>query len=169
MLYATYINTKENVIADRLCRTKVDFSDFMLSKYFSKICRQFMSLSIDLFASYQTKQCEKYVSWKPDPYSAAIDAFTIVWPNNFYAFPPFNLAGRTINKIISDRVKGIVVAPNWSTQLWFPMFQKLSVSNMLIIGPNKKLLYNPYSRSFHQINPSLQLMIGVLSGKQWQD
>ncbi|OXA40057.1 hypothetical protein Fcan01_25143 [Folsomia candida] len=68
---ASYINTKQNVIADRLSRTKLDYSDFMLTKnYFENICKAFGQPNIDLFATYQTKQCEVYYSWKPDPFSA---------------------------------------------------------------------------------------------------
>lgn len=167
---ASYINTKQNVIADRLSRTKLDYSDFMLTKnYFENICKAFGQPNIDLFATYQTKQCEVYYSWKPDPFSAGVDAFTFKWGEKFYPFPPFNLVGKVLNKIISDRTKGIVVVPFWSTQPWFPLFQKLVVSNILYSGPNKKLLYDPYSRQFHQITNNLKLMVAILSGSHYQD
>ena len=31
----------------------------------------------DLLASYLNRQMDKYVSWQPDPYSFAVDAFSI--------------------------------------------------------------------------------------------
>ena len=143
-----------SVVADRLSRTHMDVSDFMLTKYyFDQICKKFGTPVVDLFATYQTKQCKKFNSWKPDQLG-------------FYAFPPFNLVGKVISKIIIEKSKGIVVASHWSTQPWFSLFQKLAVSEILIFGPNKRLLFNHYSREYHQINPSLQLMVAILSGNQ---
>lgn len=142
MLNATYINTKENIVADRLSREKMDYSDFMLTRsYFEVICQKLGSPDIDLFATCHTKQCNNYFSWKPDPFCAGVDAFTFPWGTRFYAFPPFNLITRTLNKIMQDKAVGIVVVPHWSTQPWFPLFQKLAVSQILFFGPNKKLLF----------------------------
>lgn len=170
IIQSTYVNTKENVVADKLSRTKVDNSDFMLSpSYFSVICRKFGIPEIDLFATYQTKQCDRYFSWKADPMSEGIDAFTQNWDCKFYAFPPLNLIGKTLNKILNDKVEGIIVAPYWTTQSWYPLFQKLAITKILFFGPNNKLLLNPYSREYHQINKSLKLMVAILSGKHCQD
>jgi len=62
-LHATYINTKDNVVSDRLSRMKEDFSDLMLTKkYFDGICKKFLHPNLDLFATYHTKQCKKHFS-----------------------------------------------------------------------------------------------------------
>lgn len=163
---ATWINTKENYIADSLSRAEKDSSDFMLgSNYFLTLSKKFGSPNIDLFATYQSKQCEKFYSWKPDPFSVGVDAFTYIWQDNFYAFPPLNMVGRVINKITHDKCQRIVVAPYWPTQAWFPLFTKLLISEIVIFRPNKNLLFDPYSSQPHQVNTKLKLMAGVLSGK----
>ncbi|OXA46451.1 hypothetical protein Fcan01_18846 [Folsomia candida] len=107
---ANYINTKDNYVADKLSRKQNDSSDFMLSTfYFDRICREFGVPEIDLFASHGTTQCKRFYSYKPDPTSEGIDAFSFTWVEHFYAFPPFNLVNRVINKIIEDKSEGIVV------------------------------------------------------------
>jgi len=147
MLHASYINTKENVVADRLSKAAIDYSDFSLgSQYFQEICHNYGTPKVDYFATCHTKQCERYYSYKPDPGSEGVDAFTFRWENEFYAFPPFNLVGKVLQKLVSDEVSGIVVAPCWATQAWFPIYQKLAVSEILILGPNENLLFDPYSR-----------------------
>ncbi|CAL8111529.1 unnamed protein product [Orchesella dallaii] len=107
-IFATYINTRENVIADSLSRSKLDETDFMLGQeYFTKICVEFGVPKVDLFASYRTYQVEKYVSFHPDPLSEAVDAFTIAWEDMFYAFPPFNMIGRVLRKIENDNIPSV--------------------------------------------------------------
>ncbi|XP_035712588.1 uncharacterized protein LOC110855835 isoform X1 [Folsomia candida] len=166
IITATWINTKENYTADKLSRAEKDASDFMLgTNYFTKLTKKFGCPNMDLFASYQTKQCNEFYSWKPDPFSIGVDAFTYEWEDGFYAFPPFNMIGRVINKIIQDKCEGIVVAPMWPTQAWFPLYQKIAKSNIIELGPNKNLLFDPYSRKPHQINSKLKLMAAVLSGR----
>jgi ribonuclease HI len=168
ILRASYINTKANFVADRLSRSQKDSSDFMLSKsYFERIIKVFGSANFDLFASYQTKQCQNYYSWKPDPYSLGVDAFLFKWESGFYCFPPFNLITRVLNKIKDDKCEGVVVVPEWSTQPWFPLYKQLTVSDILILGPNKNLLFDPLSRDSLQINRKLKLMVAKLSGKHY--
>ncbi|OXA56621.1 Polyprotein P3 [Folsomia candida] len=164
---ANYINTKDNYVADKLSRKQNDSSDFMLSTfYFDRICREFGVPEIDLLVSHGTTQCKRFYSYKPDPTSEGIDAFSFTWVEHFYAFPPFNLVNRVINKIIEDKSEGIVVVPEWKSQPWFPLFNRLAVTPVLKLGPNKNLLFNPSYRELHPLNPKLSLMAAILSGKQ---
>lgn len=162
-LFATYINTKINLIADALSREDKDSSDFMLNKkYFNRICREFYNPQIDLFATRLTAQCNDYVSWLPDPSSIAVDAFTIRWTKSFYAFPPFCLLPRVINKILEDNAEGIVVAPLWMAQPWYPLFLNLCKSKILTFH-SKNLLWCPYENRTHNLSSRLTLMAAVLS------
>lgn len=68
---------------------------------------------MDLFASNINNKCDEYVSWRKDPGSVAVDAFTLNWRNfNFYAFPPLCLILKVIEKIIQDKAEGIVIVPD---------------------------------------------------------
>ena len=68
---------------------------------------------IDLFASKLNCEIPKFVSYRPDPsHQSAVNAFTLYWRNlDFYAFPPFAIIPRIIQKIIKDRATGILVVP----------------------------------------------------------
>ncbi|CAL8074233.1 unnamed protein product [Orchesella dallaii] len=163
-LFASYISTNDNVIADMCSRVQVDSSEFKLSEYYFKnICSRFFVPKIDLFASIATRQCSKYYSWYPDPESSGVDAFTFKWDDSIYAFPPFNLVGRTLRKIMSDNANGLVVVPFWQSQPWFPLFQYLCTGNYVLFGPSKKLLFSPYTNRAHPLWRTLQVAVGVVS------
>ena len=67
---------------------------------------------IDLFASRHNAKIETYVSWRPQPMAKFADAFSIEWSQFFfYAFPPFCLVSRCVQKIIHDQALGILVIP----------------------------------------------------------
>lgn len=170
-IFASYISSKENAIADFQSRVldENNNTEWTLSTVaFDKILSSFFEPSIDLFASYSNAKCKCFVSWKADPSSWKVDAFTICWRNHkFYAFPPFNLVGKAIAKIISDKAEGILVCPFWSHQSWFPVFNKLLISKLLVFDPVPDLLLN-HSRQ-HPLAKSLRLMAGVLSGRRIDD
>lgn len=123
-LFASYIPSKENSEADKLSRiTNIDTEWELSQNVYRSVARKFGCPSIDLFASRLNSKCKLYVSWHTDPEAYAIDAFTLSWENlRFYAFPPFALILRVLQKIRVDKATGIVVAPYWPTQPWYPIF-----------------------------------------------
>lgn len=50
---------------------------------------------------------ENCISWGPDPYSIGLDVLQQKWSNHLgnivYAFPPFSLIPRVLNKVIQDQ------------------------------------------------------------------
>ncbi|KAJ8937225.1 hypothetical protein NQ314_011980 [Rhamnusium bicolor] len=88
---ASYINTKQNIQADRESRNLSIETEYELSdSAFHEICYRFGTPSIDLFATLLNAKYRRYISWKPDPSALTIDAFTLPWKGEFfYAFPPF--------------------------------------------------------------------------------
>ncbi|OXA40675.1 putative enzymatic polyprotein [Folsomia candida] len=131
---ASYIRSKDNVIADYYSRvTQTDTEWSLSSQIFDKIVIQIGSPSIDLFATVQNAKCQNYVSWKPDPFASNIDAFTFCWTNlKFYAFPPFSMILRVLRKIKTDQATGLVVVPNWECQPWFPLFKSMLFSSPFV-------------------------------------
>lgn len=116
-VFASYINTKDNSDADQLSRKKFQDTEWELNNdAFKDVIRCFGSPQIDLFASRCNTKCPIYVSWKMDPEAQAVDAFTLSWKDcYFYAFPPFSLMTKVLQKIIHEKAEGIVVAPYWIT------------------------------------------------------
>ncbi|EFN77817.1 hypothetical protein EAI_17025, partial [Harpegnathos saltator] len=126
-LHAEHIPSTSNVVADRLSRLKNLDTEWELATYaFNKITTSFGFPELDLFATSLNAKCEKFCSWATDPNAWAIDAFSISWSTFFsYAFPPFSMILRMLNKIVQDKARGIIVVPNWKGQAWYPMFRNL--------------------------------------------
>lgn len=166
-IFASYIKSKENVEADQESRSLDFATEYELNRdVFQKITLHFKNPEIDLFASRANKKCKKYVSWLRDPDSCAVDAFTISWKKfYFYAFPPFALILRVLQKVIEDKAEGIIVVPYWTSQPWYPVFCSLLSQDPLHFKPEKNLLLS-FDRSPHPLWKSLSLVAGPLSYKR---
>ena len=166
-IFASYISSKENFEADCESRRLEPETEYELSNLaFSKIIESFGKPDIDLFASRTNHKCAKYVSWKQDPGSEAIDAFTLNWRSfYFYSFPPFSIILKVLRKIKKDDAEGIVVVPVWPAQPWYPLFQSMLVSKSIKFNSNKELLIS-CNREPHPLWKNLSLEAGRLSGKR---
>nr|CAI5851674.1 unnamed protein product [Callosobruchus analis] len=116
-LYASYIPSHQNLEADEESRILPPETEWSLHiQAFKNISRKLGTPHIDLFATRHNPKCGKYVSWLRDPGAIAVDAFTLDWGKFFfYAFPPFSMILRCIQKIIADRAEGILVTTNLGT------------------------------------------------------
>ena len=89
----------------------------------------------------------------------------MLWGNIFfYAFPPFCLILKALRKIVNDQTVGIMVVPIWEGQPWYPLFNKLLISVLIILPPHKFLLLSGAGTA-HPLHKDLQLAAGILSGK----
>lgn len=158
-IYASYISSKENTVADhesRRLETEIEYS--LSHKAFKQICSTFGNPEIDIFASRINAKCAKYISWKPDPGSITVDAFTIKWDNLFFfAFPPFALIPKVLKKITNDNAKGILVVPHWPSQAWFPRCMQMFNSPPIIFKPEIDLLCSS-NREPHPLWSQLSLV-----------
>lgn len=166
-VFASYIKSCDNIVADRESRKiNVDIEWEISEHVFTQIVNTLGIPEFDLFASAQNYKCERYASWKLDPYSEIIDAFTFSWQNiDFYAFPPFSLVTKVLEKIVSDKAKGIVVVPYWPSQPWYPLWSSLVTSQKMFFGPDKSLLHSPF-RVCHPLHVNLILVAAKLSGNR---
>jgi Reverse transcriptase (RNA-dependent DNA polymerase)/DNA N-6-adenine-methyltransferase (Dam) len=163
-LFASYIPSQDNAEADAESRKRLaQETEWQLNNSaFQKIVSSFGSPAIDLFASKDNQKCQKYISWQGEPGCIAVDAFTVNWNSYFfYAFPPFSLILRVLQKIIEDRARGIVVVPLWPTQPWFPLFSSMLENNFIVFQPSKDLL--SFNRMPHPIWNKITLAAGILS------
>ena len=84
-IFASYVSSRENVEADTESRRLEPETEYELSKTaFREIVRSLGSPDIDLFASRSNYKCNRYISWKQDPGSEAVDAFTLSWKEFFF-------------------------------------------------------------------------------------
>ncbi|KAJ8911110.1 hypothetical protein NQ315_003372 [Exocentrus adspersus] len=116
-LFASYISSRENVEADEQSRSKTINTEYEIDhSAFRLIVNGFGLPTIDSFATRLNAKCSRYISWFPDPDCFSVDAFTMEWHRfYFYAFPPFALVTRAIEKIIEDRATGILTKPSPSS------------------------------------------------------
>lgn len=166
-IFASYIGSKDNIVADSESRTLKPNTEFELSKEgFDKIVDNFGLPEIDLFASRSNAKCTKYIAWMLDPFAVAVDAFTVSWNHEFfYAFPPFSIILKTLQKIKQEGSRGIVIVPNWPSQPWYPIFQSLLISETILLEANSYVI-SPFSdRQSQRFWENLILAAGVLSGE----
>ena len=134
---------------------------------FHKICKNFGRPEIDLFARRVNAKCKKFISWHRDPDSIAVDAFTISWKDiYFYAFPPFSMILKCLQKIRIENASGIMIVPDWPSQPWYPLFRELLTSETLIFDAKTHILNSFCSQSQIFWNKNT-LVAGILSAKHW--
>ena len=120
-----------NVEVERESKSIHDNMEWKINpNLFHKVCAVWGVSQVDLFASRLNHQVPTYFAWKPDPGAKAIDTFTEDWADAmFYAFPPFNLVGRVLQKSKRDHTCGIIVVPYWPTQSWFAKFADMCIDS----------------------------------------
>jgi len=121
--------------------------------------------SIDLFASRLNYQLKPFVSWRPDPEAMVIDAFSINWKENFYAFPPFAMINRVLQRVEQDQSQGIIIVPLWTTQVWFPRLLHMLIDYPITLPKGPRTLSLPSNQErLHPLHKKLTLLACKLSG-----
>lgn len=171
VIFASYIASQDNGVADECSRRLPGNTEWSLDDdVFQKIVNHFGMPEIDMFASAANAKCARFVSWHPDPRAVGVDAFTYPWERTyFYAFPPFALILKVLQKLVAEGATGIVVVPDWPTQPWYPLFVDLLCAPPLRFGPNRNLLILPFRNEIHPQADDLVLMVGKLSNKPSYD
>ena len=157
-LTVSHIPGKSNVEADTRSRIFNDRKEWQLNHIFERLTKRFGTPDVDLFASRLNYQIKPFVSWGPDPESWAVDAFSINWGNTYsYAFPPFSLLNRVLNKLRRDQADGMIIAPYWTTASWFPVLVDMLTSPPVLLPQGSRVLRLPHN-AVHPLHRQLQLM-----------
>ena len=164
----------DNIIADFESRNirNID-SEYKLNTSLLKEALNLLQVfpNIDLFASRTNRQFTPFFSYRPDPESIGVDSFSVNWNNDIiYAFPPFCIITRVLQKIIADNARGIVVVPHWPAQNFFPILQKIMVQPPVLLSARTNLLHLPSRENqLHPLHKSLRLMVCAVSGRPLQN
>ncbi|XP_069122383.1 uncharacterized protein [Argopecten irradians] len=166
-LTAAHLPGVDNTLADHESRHFNIDIEWMLNK---DVCLALFQLftkpTVDLFASRLNHQLERYVSWRPDPGAIAIDAFSFIWNEYSYVFPPFSLLGSVLKKVEEDQAEVILIAPLWTTQCWFPRLLQLVIAEPRLLPVQKDILVLPQDREMtHPLLLKLHLTAFRISGK----
>ena len=170
LLKATYIPSKENLIADRLSRIRNPDAEWELSsEAFRSTVVELGRPEVDLFATKGNKKCTRYVTRFPDSSAWQIDAFSFSWRGIFfYAFPPFNVIGKTLAKIREDGAQGILIVPRWENQYWYPLFLKLRTERFIDFKHNPSILISMCREKRHPRAKYLVIIAAIVSGERLQ-
>lgn len=132
---------------------------------FQEITIEYPELTIDLFATRLNHKFDTYCAWQPDPGCSFVDAFSQNWhPFHFYAFPPFSLIPRCLQKINKEKATGILTVLLWPSQPWFPFLIQHLYKTPWILNPVKNLLQHLGHQKPHHLWRKLKLMVCPVSG-----
>ena len=97
-------------------------AEWKLDPYvFQQVAKRFAPIQVDLFATRINTKLAQYISWKPDPSAMAVDALMTPWTNlQGYAFPPFCLLGRCLQKIASEEAAVVLIGTVTPLQFTLP-------------------------------------------------
>ena len=77
---AAHVPGIDNISADALSRKLVDNIEWSLDQYtFTSLCHAFDQPTVGLFASRLNNKLPRYFSWRPGPYSEAVNVCNIHW------------------------------------------------------------------------------------------
>ena len=168
-LSSGYIPGKLNEAADALSREEQIMSEWILSKdiFAAAMKKLDITPNIDLFASPINCQLIPYMSYRPDPESCAVDAFSPDWSQYvFYAFSPFSVILMMLQKIEMDGATGVCIVPNWPLQPWYPKLMRMVLKPPVMARHSRTLLHLPsFPEEVHPLHKKLDLMICPVSGK----
>jgi hypothetical protein len=106
-------------------------------------------VEIDVFASSRNTKLKRFISPTPCKEAEDSDGFSVNWEHlRVYAHPPISMINKTLKKMELEKVQGILVVPNWPSQPWWPIMEKMaekkailgSGEDILIIGKLMKAL-----------------------------
>lgn len=163
-----HIPGKLNTTADSLSRQKRKCNEDMEwainINIYDMICQKMGSSEIDLFASAKNHKHKRYVSYMPEKGAVAINAFSIYWKYKLhYAFPPFSVIGRVLQKMCEEEAEVIMVAPIFPSQPWFPQLLSQISGQSYILPKTDKVLYLPGTTKTHRLT-TMRMGVFRLSG-----
>jgi hypothetical protein len=135
---AVHIPGSHNDIADHLSRFQETGDWATNPRVFEMLNSQWGPHTIDRFASAINHKVQRYNSAVPDPFAEQVDAFQAgTWRWNRtgqkefnYWNPPFHLLADTIDKIITDRAEGTLIAPVWKQHNWFLVLNEIAIDSI---------------------------------------
>jgi hypothetical protein len=90
---------------------------------------------LDLFANSENAKCRRFYYAKM-PGSFGLGAFAFSWSSRdaAYANPPWCLLDLTVDKIVHDQVRCLVVTPVWERRRFYQTLQRISLTPLMLSG-----------------------------------
>ena len=160
-LRAKHILGERNALADLLSRmNRVVHTEWtLLQSVVDALSITWDTPNVDLLATRLNNRFAVFVSPMADPLEVEVDAMSITWKGMYaYAFPPFVMLGRIIEKLHRDHpCEMILIAPEWPNQSWYARLIELLVDFPLVLPLRKDLLTQPFNHLRHQSLQAVRL------------
>ena len=165
-LSAAHCPGVENTEADEASRVFDDQTEWAIKHdLYKKICAKLGEPEIDLFASRLNKKVHRYCSWQLDPEATFVDSFLYDWGQELvYAFPPFSVIHKVIQKFIQNEAQGILIVPLWKTQPWLTLLVEIMCKEPVVFEINNDELYLPFREGRHPLAWRLRMLAVYCSG-----
>ena len=136
-MWSTFQGKLYNQADLKSCRN-LDFSNWRLdSRVFTALVQRMGPCDVDLFAARHNAQLKRLYSYRPDPAAETTDALSQTWKQStLYAFPPFVLIGRVLQKIKEEIHRVVLIAPLWRSQPWFPVLLESVMDYPILLPQN---------------------------------
>ena len=176
-LQITYINTKVNVVPDRLSRKilKSESTEWEIHDSTFHLIKELISckLDIDLFASAVNHKLKRFASWTPEKDAEIVDSFTIQWIG-FIPFinPPFSLWSQILKKLCQDQTElAVGLVPLFPNHPWFTNLLDMLIEIPILMPRNTAcIMHLPWDKQkVHPMAPNLRYLLVHLSGKSCQN
>ena len=122
--------------------TRHDTVDVHVGKAVFRSVVDYFSLhpTLDAFACRYSAQLPRYMSWHRDQQAVAQDELISPWDPVTYLFPPVPLLPKVIRRIKDQKVRAILVCPQWPTALWWGLLLEMMVEPPMLLPHYRTIL-----------------------------
>ncbi|XP_043992837.1 uncharacterized protein LOC122842759 [Gambusia affinis] len=165
-LRAVYLPGLCNGVADSLSRRAPAPGEWSLhSDVVSLIWDLFGQAEVDLFATEESTHCPLWFSLTGAAGALGQDALAHPWPRVLlYAFPPLSLIWPTLQRVLEEGHRMLLVAPYWPAQPWFPLLWNLCHGVPWCLPTRRDLLSQLGGQIWHPDPRRLRLWVWPLGG-----
>merc|ERR1712002_766781 len=159
-LSAFHFPGEDYLLADFLSRGRFRPSEWMFKTFvFQSICQVLSPPpEIDLFASLLYFLLPKFCSRSRDPQAWRVDTMSFPWSGlHLYAFPPFSMIPRVLEKVVQDEAELALIVPDWPRRRWFPKLLSLLAGLPRGLPCQSDLITQPLSQLPHRRIKTLSL------------
>ena len=80
------------------------------------------------------------MSWERDPLAIGQDALIHSWDPVSYLFPPVPLLPKVVRIIKDQRIRAVLVCPQWPSALWWSLVAEMMVEPPMVLPYYKNIL-----------------------------